>query len=225
MKALVLACVAIAAAAPRAHAKGCHEVSNVVGYEHCSRFGAWSRDQPMFPLRFEWGWLHQDFPTHPFTLPDVPIARVASERGMQNTVTDGVAMRYLGGNRLFYGGIELDTSGLVQEPQFAGLPASGVSWSIVTIEGLHWSWWRFSLGAELATGLRVTVYSYCGDQKSCALMDTEAGGVVEARVRAELFPTQHWSVGAMLGHSLIDATDRSFMVFTALHFRALDGMY
>ena len=50
MKALLVIAF-VGAAAPRAHAKGCHETSNVVGYEHCSRFGSWSRDQDVFPFQ------------------------------------------------------------------------------------------------------------------------------------------------------------------------------
>jgi hypothetical protein len=140
-------------------------------------------------------------------------------------VTDGVSSRYLGGNRLFYGGLELDTSGLVQEPQFPGLPSTGVSSSVLTIEGVHVSWWRFSIGAEIATGLRVTTYAYCNDTKNCLLSDTEATAQVDARIRIEVFPAERWSVGVLVGHSLLDATDRSFMVYTGIHFRALDGMY
>ena len=224
-KTLVLALAIIAGAAPRAHAKGCHEVSAVVGYEHCSRFGAWSRDQPVIPLRFEFGVLHQVYSTRPFVLSGASAARVATESGMPNTITDGVSSRYLAGNRLFYGGLEIDTGALMQQPQFPDVPPGGVAWSLLTIEGVHVSLWRLSVGAELATGLRVTTYSYCGDQKSCALSDTEATAEVEARVRVEMFPAEKWSVGFLFGHSLLDATDRSFMVYTGIHFRALDGMY
>jgi hypothetical protein len=223
MKALLVIAL-VAALAPRAHAKGCHEVSDVVGYEHCSRFGAWSRDQDMFPFHMEIGWIHQDFNARPFTLSDEPVARVAGD-GAFGTVADGVAVRWLGGTRLFYGGFELDSSGLTNQPQFPGLPADGASWSFLGVVGVHASLWRFAVGAELASGARVTLYSYCGNEKECALEDTQSVGVVDARVRVEMFPTQRWSVGVMYGHSLLEHDAQSLIVYTGFHLRALDGMY
>ena len=224
MKAL-LVIVLVAGLAPRAHAKGCHEVSNVVGYEHCTRFGSWSRDQDVFPFHVEMGWIHQSFTARPFTLSDQPVARAAADGSSLGTVADGGAVRWVGGTRLFYGGFEMDTSGLTTQPQFAGLPAGGATWSFLGVFGAHASLWRFAFGAELATGGRVTLYSYCGNEKECALEDTQGSGVLDARIRVDMFPAQHWSLGFMYGHSLIDHDAQSFIVYTGVHFRALDGMY
>jgi|HubBroStandDraft_6_1064221.scaffolds.fasta_scaffold69518_4 hypothetical protein len=224
MKALLVIAL-VAALAPRAHAKGCHEVSNVVGYEHCSRFGAWSREQAIFPFHMEVGWIHQDFTARPFTLSDEPVARSATDSNSYGTTADGVAVRWLGGTRLFYGGFEMDTSGLTNQPQFVGLPAAGASWSFLGVFGAHVSLWRFAVGAEIAAGARVTLYSYCSGGKSCGLEDTQDTGVLDARVRVEMFPAQRWSLGVMFGHSLLDRDAESLIVYTGFHMRALDGMY
>ncbi len=225
MKALLVIAL-VASLAPRAHAKGCHEVSTVVGYERCSRFGSWSREENLFPFHMEMGWIHQAFTARQFTLSDEPVARAASDGGSGfGTVADGVAVRWLGGTRLFYGGFELDTSGLTNQPQFPGLPADGASWSFLGVFGAHASLWRFAVGAELAAGARVTLYSYCGNEKECALEDTQGTGVLDARVRVEMFPAQRWSIGVMYGHSLLDHDAQSLIVYMGFHLRALDGMY
>jgi hypothetical protein len=223
VKALVVV-FAVAVLAPRAHAKGCHEVSRVVGYEHCFRFGGWSRDENLFPFRLEIGWIHQSFTAQPFTLPTGSVARESTDTGSLGTITDGASVRWLGGGRLVYGGLEMDTSAFDREPQVSNLPAGGASWSFLGVFGLHVSLWRFSVGAEVAAGARETLFSYCGDQRSCAQEQVESAGQVEGRLRFEVFPVPNWSLGVMYGHSMIDADAQSLMVFTGLHFRALDGM-
>jgi hypothetical protein len=229
MRAAIVIAIAIAVLAPaRAHAKGCHEISHVVGYEKCSRFGTWSRDQDIFPFHFEVGWLHEAFSTKPFQLTASDDARstTTSSGGSEGlTVGDGAAMRYLGGGRLFYGGLEFDSSGLVRQPEFAGLPpGDGVIMAGLGVFGVHASLWHFAAGVELAAGGRVTMYNYCGNEKSCGQTEAQGAGVVEGRVRVEWFPTQRWSLGVAYGKSLID-DERSFYVFTGIHLRALDGMY
>ncbi|HEY1550033.1 MAG TPA: hypothetical protein VGG28_19530 [Kofleriaceae bacterium] len=227
MKAAIIIALAIAFAPARAHAKGCHEVSHVVGYEKCSRFGMWSRDQDILPFHLEVGWLHERFSTKPFVLSgaDARTTTGSSDGGEPATIADGVATRWLAGSRLVYGGIELDAGGLAQQPQFAGLPAGdGSIMAGLGVFGIHASLWHLAGGVELAAGGRVVDYSYCGDAKSCNATEVQGGGVLEARVRAELFVTQRWSLGFAYGKSLID-DERSFYVFTGLHLRALDGMY
>jgi hypothetical protein len=220
--------LAIAALAPRAHAKGCHEISHVVGYEKCSRFGSWSRDQDIVPFQIEVGWLHERFSTKPFVLSgdDARTTGTASESSEPATVADGVAVRWLAGSRLVYGGIELDAGGLDQQPQFAGLPEGGGSLMAgLGVFGVHASLWRFAAAVELAAGGRVVSYDYCGGGKtSCNATEIQGGGVVEARVRVEWFATQHWSLGFAYGKSLLD-DEHSLSVFTGIHLRALDGMY
>jgi hypothetical protein len=223
VKTLVIIAI-VASLAPRAHAKGCHEVSRVVGYEHCFRFGGWSRDEHVFPLRLEVGWIHQDFMAKPLMLSGDAVARTAGDADSLATVADGVAVRWLGGGRLVYGGLEMDTSGLEREPQVPDLPASGASWSFLGVFGVHASLWRFAFGVEVAAGSRITLFSYCGDQKSCPQQDTQFAGVIDGRVRAEVFPVPNWSLGVIYGHSMFDASAQSFIVYTGLHFRALDGM-
>jgi hypothetical protein len=229
MRAAIVIAFAIAILAPaRARAKGCHEISHVVGYEKCSRFGKWSRDQDIVPLVMEVGWLHETYPTKPFVLGSDADARTigGASDTMPSTVSNGVSIRWLAGNRLLYGGLEFDSGGMTQMPQFANLPAgTGATFEGLGVFGVHASLWRFAAGLELAAGARGSMYSYCGNQKSCSETDTVGQGIVEARVRVEWFPVQDWSFGVAWGHSLLDSQDRSFYVFTGIHMRALDGMY
>ncbi|HEY1817986.1 MAG TPA: hypothetical protein VGG74_36840 [Kofleriaceae bacterium] len=223
MKPLVIIAI-IASLAPRAHAKGCHEVSRVVGYEHCFRFGGWSRDEAVFPLQLDLGWFHQSFMARPFTITTEAPGRESIEPSTLGAITDGLSMRFLGGSRLVYGGLEMDTSALENMPLIPDLPESGASWSFLGVFGLHASLWRFTVGAEVAAGARIALFSYCDGGKACAQEDVQSLGVVDGRVHFEVFPHPNWSLGVMYGHSLLDANDQSFMLYTGLHFRAIDGM-
>jgi hypothetical protein len=227
MRALIVIALAVATLAPaRAHAKGCHEISHVVGYEKCTRFGMWSRDLDWFPFHLEVGWLHESFSTKPFVLSGVDARTTAMpSEGEPTTVADGASVRWLGGTRLLYGGLEMDSAGLVRQPEFTGLPAGdGSVFAGLGVIGVHTSLWRFAAGIELAAGGRVTAYDYCGSEKSCNQSEVQGAGVVEGRVRVEWFPVQRWSLGVAYGKSLID-DERSLYVFTGIHLRALDGMY
>jgi hypothetical protein len=65
---VVLALAASVIAARPAAAKGCHEKSHVVGHERCSRFGEWSRDQPILPLWVDVGFMRHSFQSQPVML-------------------------------------------------------------------------------------------------------------------------------------------------------------
>jgi hypothetical protein len=223
MKTLVMAAVAVGTLAPSAHAKGCHEISHVVGYEHCSRFGMWSRDQDIPSLRIEWGWVEHRFEARPFQLPTEPLVRTSAD-GSLETVANGFAHRILYGAPLIYGGIELQAAGLSTQPAVPGLPASGVSVAALGVVGAHASLGRFASAVELAGGARYTGYDYCAT-KDCPLYTDQGAAELEARARFDVFLGQHWSFTFAYAHSLIDRNDSSIFVFTGIHIRPMDGMY
>lgn len=222
MKALAMAAVAVAAVATHAHAKGCHEVSHVVGYEHCTRFGTWSRDQDIPAIRIEWGWIEHRFDARPFQLPTEPLLR--TQDGSLETVANGFAHRILYGAPLIYGGLELQAAGLTTQPIFPGLPPTGVSVAALGVVGAHASLGRFAGALEVAGGARYTGYTYCAT-KNCALYVDQGAGELEARARFDVFLGQQLSFSFAYAHSVIDRDDSSVFVFFGIHIRPMDGMY
>jgi hypothetical protein len=220
----------VAALAPRAaDAKGCHEVSDVVGLQHCSRFGMWSRDADLPRLWIDIGYFHQRFDSEPFTLAAAPLATphpldLATE-------TSGVGLRFLGGiGHTFYTGFELLPGMVVDEPQGIGLqPTYGMSFAFHPIAGVHVERYRIALSAELAPGFRATEFVYCAPGTTCKGAnfsdETQARLELQARVRADFYLAPQLSIGVGYGRSLLDRDDHIFMVSGALHIRPMDGMW
>ncbi len=231
MKALALAAVAIAALAPRAaHAKGCHEVSDVVGLQRCSRYGTWSREADVPRLWIDIGWFYQRFTSEPFTLAAAPLATAPATVGL-GTGVSGAAVRWLGGlGHVLYVGGELMPGGVTDMPRVIGLqPTYGVYFGVHGVAGAHVERYRVGLSAELATGFRVTEFVYCEPGTNCKgdnfSDDTQTRLELQARVRADFFLAPHWTIGVGYGRSLVDRDDHIMMVTTAVHIRPMDGMW
>jgi hypothetical protein len=208
----------------RAEAKGCHEVSGVVGYEKCTWFGTWSRDVDVPPLWLDFAFFHHRYVSEPFTL-DQTAARAGTPESLA-TLADGFSFRALYG-RLLYGGIELNTGWLVTTPQPTGMTKVGYAIDMEghAVAGVHVALWRFGIGTELAAGGRAEDLVNCNAKNpACHQVDVwQTRRELEARVHADLFVAPTWSFGVSFGKSLIDRDDTRFMVYTGLHFRALDG--
>ncbi len=222
----VAALAIIAVAGRAAAAKGCHETSHVVGHEHCTRFGNWSRDQPGPALVIDIGFVRHRFQSEPFSLGTGALS-VAPTRGDLATVSaDPMANRILVGiDGLFYAGADFDMGWLSTVPRGSGTPAaSGVLGEAHAIGGVHIAEWRVSVGAELAIGGRFT-----------ALAPTAPPGVVvesafatrrelEARATIDFWITPHLSLGGGFGKSLITTDDTRFFLYLGGHLKAMDGM-
>lgn len=222
MKALLV--LLVIAIPVRAHAKGCHEVSSVVGYEHCSWFGTWSRDTPVFPFWLDLTYYHHSYASEPYSL-EASAAHTAAP-GDLATTAQGFLFRMLAG-RLVYAGIELGGGALSTRPRAldGAMPAFGSAGEGHLIVGAHVALWRFGLGAELAAGGRFEVLASCDPHVAACMQasDTQARRELELRVHADLFLTPRWSLGVLAGKSAIDAGDRELLIYTGIHVRALDG--
>lgn len=222
MRALLITITAVAslaAIAARADAKGCHERSWVVGYEHCSRFGDWSRDQDVIPMVVEAGWLHRDYTIDPFQLSGGRSAPA------QRVIGNGFVLRVLGGTRIFYTGVEFDYAYLTQAPDFANTNPITEELGVLAVAGAHASLWRLAGGIEFVAGYQHTTLDYCPTNADCADEIGQSEGQVGARAHATLFLTPHLSAGVAYGHSLIERGDSTVMLTIGGHFAAIDAMY
>ncbi len=230
VRALALA-AAVALLAPRAaHAKGCHEISDVVGLERCTRFGMWSRDADVPRLWIELGYFHEHFQSEPLALD--ASSRASSPQPLDlGTGAYGATVRaLLGLGDAFYTGIELLPGAAIDEPTASGLtPMAGATFAMHGIAGVHVERYRVALSGELASGFRVAQLAYCVPDTDCKgtsfYGDTQTRLELQARVRADLYFHPNLSLSVGYGRSLVDRDDRIFMVGAAFHIRAMDGMW
>ncbi|HEX4454815.1 MAG TPA: hypothetical protein VH143_28340 [Kofleriaceae bacterium] len=222
MKLVVLAVTLLAA---RADAKGCHEHSDVVGFQHCSHFGEWSPDDPQDPRL----WLELGDLTERFVAPAVSFATGTGVEGAASHVTStAVALRVLyAPDAIFYVGGELAFGGLVELSEQLPRRATDDGAMFVSarvITGAHVIVRRFGFAAELASGLRHYDISACIDDDCMANPDVGHTQLeVDARVRVDFFFSRMGSVGVVAGNGLVDRSDHEAMVMLAVHMRAMDG--
>jgi hypothetical protein len=220
----LIAGLAVALAARAAHAKGCHEVSDVVGYHHCTRFGiAWSREADTPRITVELGHYFRHFEARPFTLDDTPVSTGGATDW--HATADGEYGRVLAGiGPYLYAGVEFDGGGLDRLPRTTGTAVGeGTELVPLAVAGVHViERYRVALSAELAAGVRYDDYAACGTE-GCP--DTsQLRTALEARAHVSIFFHPQLSVDLGYGHSLLDAHDRIFTFSVAVHGRVMDGM-
>ena len=222
--ALAFTCALLGAAGRRAEAKGCHEVSDVVGYQKCSFFGTWSREAAVAPVWLELGFQSHHFRSAPFTLDPQPLLARAAGTDLATT-SAAPTMRMLVGT-LLYGGFELGGGWLSHTPPASGIVpvASSTYLEGALIAGAHVAVWRVAFGAELAAGGRVTQFSPCASNKCGQTPESQSRWQLEARARIDAFIAPRFSIGLSVGRSLIDANDTTYVVNLGAHIRAIDGM-
>ncbi len=222
MKLVIVALMLIAA---RADAKGCHEYSDVVGFQHCSHFGMWSPDDPQDPRL----WLEIGDLTERFALPSVSfVSGTGVEGATAHATATAVALRMLYGfDAIFYVGGELAFGGLVDVPEQLPRRATSDGADFVStraIAGAHTAVRGFELAAELAAGMRYYDIGACIDDACMA--DPDVGHArleIDARARVDFFFSRVGSIGVAVGNGLVDVGDHEVMIMLAAHIRAMDG--
>jgi hypothetical protein len=225
MKHAIAIVIAVLGAAPSADAKGCHEHSDVVGFQHCSHFGEWSPDDPNGPRV----WVEIGDVTERFAAREAVFANAMAAEGAMSAMTaNAFVMRVLYGfDRWFYAGGELELGGLVQAPvvTMAGMPRDGNSFfSMHAVAGVHTRVRRFVIAAELAGGFGSYDISACTAPSCDHIVDVgHTLADVDARLRVDYFLPRFISIGVAVGNGLVDRDDRDVMVMLAVHARAMDG--
>jgi hypothetical protein len=228
VRAIVVVALALVLAVQRyAHAKGCHEISDVVGIERCRRYGHWSRESGWGRAWVDLDFVGQHLAVPPYSLAGSPatpmtVGAVAQQRETTlNMYGYAQSVRYAF-SRLFYTGFELGWGAASLLPVMPGAP-TGATGDLFThvIAGAHVERFRLGLAGELAVGPNLGDCSDrgCGGRKVVVRTDAEA------RVRLDLFLHPQFSLGVGYGQSLVTPDAHSLIIGLALHFRALDGMW
>jgi hypothetical protein len=222
-----------------ASAKGCTEVSDIVGYEHCERFGSeWSADRlPRVTLS---AFVYRDLfdPSgHTFNATackncqGYPFAGRAFGGELLESLGAGyevdgylVGPLYLGGRMGF--GFGRNAVPAVTTPDLA-VSASSSSWTYSDLfEGLIGAripLGRLSLQLELAGGGRVASVSI--DTSRGSMSATGAGWVLAPHTSVEAWVTPNVAVGVFAESNLLDARESAIGLSIGYHVRSFDGAF
>ncbi|MEO8846892.1 MAG: hypothetical protein ABI591_05655 [Kofleriaceae bacterium] len=226
MKSLAIV-VALSGSASAGH-RTCHEVSSVVGYQECSRFGVgWSGRS----MSWELGGAVLE-------LPFEPIDRMVTTNDAHATAPNGslrvhaIRLRNVYGlTDHFYIASDLVLGSMSSMPTILidvvardgstiGGQQRGWLTGLELAAGLRTNTGPLQLGGELAFGPRLALIST--DRAPGALF-SQADLALEARVHASVFLSPHWSAGVMLGTSMVERADTSITIAIALHVFPYDG--
>ena len=225
MKAAVVAGAVVLASAPAYAGHACHETSEVLGHQTCSRFGTgWSGPT----LAWELGW----------TMQRVPLDAVDRETPTVHA-TSAAASGDVRGLRLrslydlvehFYIVTDVAVGALSRPPlvldpvQRTTMPVDATTsgWMFAGVLGAGG---RVAVGpivlrSELAFGARLAEYA---DPRVPATFFGQGGPILEARADASVWLSLHWSAGVMLATSLVEHNDTSITFGLAVHAFPYDG--
>lgn len=225
----------------------CEETSDVVGYRHCTRFGAWGMNPRLPQLVIEGGVVVRQFGTlldgqsasyrhgdESLTYRVIaPMHRRAIDTAVLSTLRAS-----LGLTRGLYAGAEVDLGGLVRSADAAtemmttgafGSPdlrqeGGFVVDSLATV-GLRGAIHAGGLGIEIAGGMRAASYGFRSIYHDCIRPTSVMAyaPVAEARARGELWLSPWLTAGLTIGTSLIESGTWMGGLFIGVHSRAFGG--
>jgi hypothetical protein len=210
-------------------AKGCHEISDVLGYQHCSRYGLWSRDADTPRMWIDLGFFHRNFAADPTELGYAARSTTATTPIDPNSTANGFDWRIVGAlSRVVYVGGESQWGWINEGPALAADSGPGGPYfGFHALAGAHVEKYRFALAGELAAGVRLDELVYCLTPTCKGAGQLTAGQArreLEARGRLDFFFSPEVSLGFGYGRSVIERGDSMWMINMSVHGRAMDGM-
>lgn len=242
-------CLVVVLTGSNARAKGCTEVSDVVGEQKCSRYGAgWSIERS-FPITFRFGLRYAEFSTSGATFKEQfkKKHRPKGYRGysfsgdtlgvprLSGIGMDGGVTLFLVGQLYSGGEVGVGFGSFHRRTFTTGKHTlsnhSGVNVTIVhggVPIGYRIPLGRASLRGEMFMGFVSASVSH--DVRAPTIPEApsaaSAGAVrwlVEPRVAADIWFTQHVSFGVYGGVNLVDTGGRVLGLSLTYHHRAFDG--
>lgn len=227
----------------------CVDDSDVHGFRHCTKFGAWAGNMRIPRLFVELGSSMRAFQSglgertgtvqhglEQFAYRVVmPTAQDASrDLAMTTTLRLGFGI-----SRHLYSGLDGEIGGLVAPatataemtttPGTYGSPdvqqGSGLVLGIAGVAGYRAVGSRGSIALEGAGGLRSVRYKFDSSYHECETSTTivDNRAIVEARARAELWLNPWLTAGVTLGSSVLDRDDWMAGIYLGAHSRAFAG--
>jgi hypothetical protein len=225
----------------------CTDDSDVVGYRHCTSFGAWASKLGLPHIAFEAGAIVRRFGSlldgqtgHVTHGGEAFAYRVATPVGGPRSLDTAVlsTMRAtVGLSHGFYSAVELDLGGLAQPGRAQAEMSTGtfgtpdlaprrgfVADSLGTI-GVHSALHGGGVGVELSGGMRAVSYHFRSSYHDCEQMTvvTAVAPIAEARVRGELWLSPWVTAGVTAGTSVLESHAWMGGLYIGLHTRAFGG--
>lgn len=227
----------------------CVEVSDTVGRKKCSEFGSGWAIEKQLPITFRFGFRYNEFSTGDRTFREA----FRSRSRPKNYVGYRIPGSALGVPRLQTGGVDGGVAFFIVDQLYIGLEGgitfgamdsrtiSLPSKQLVLVNdtgadvnmahygaplGYRIPLGRASIRAEMFFGgVDVTISHRAVNERGETLYRAETGGraLIEPRVAADIWFTQHISFGAYAGLNLLDTRGRALGLSLTWHHRAFDG--
>jgi hypothetical protein len=225
----------------------CEDKSEVVGYRHCTPFGAWATNLAIPHIVVEGGVIVRQFEsllgsqagsvTHgtesfAYRVLTPPRTRLL-DTAVLSTLRAGVGLPYglyaaaeadLGGlTRPAHVATEMLSTGSLGSPDLAQERGFVVDSALAV--GVHGQVHGGGLAVELAGGVRAASYSFESSYHGCLQPTsvTAVAPIVEARVRGELWVSPWLTAGLTAGTSVLDRHAWMGGLYLGVHTRAFGG--
>jgi hypothetical protein len=244
---VAFAAVALVLLASRpAHARGCSEVSDIVGYEHCNRFGdGWAVDR-RFPLFLGFGLQHSLFDPNGLTF--------QQETGKGVALANDASLPHFDGGSLGVGGLESFGFDVRVGGYFLGPLYTGVDFgwgfghndmAVVSSNGTTFTPSRSSFNTSENTfgsllGIRLPLGRLSLRLEELAALRTEEiseetptgemrmgafRGVLETRALVDVWATPNVTLSVFGGTNALDTNEHSAGLTLEYHGRSFDGAF
>lgn len=228
-------------------AQACADTNDVIGFRHCTKFGAWATNLRRPHIIVEGGAIVRQFGslldhqtgsvTHGTESFAYRVIAQPRSRPLDTAVLSTLRASASLSHGL-YAAVEVDLGGLTQAGRAATEMLSTGSFgspelrqdrgflvdSLGTI-GIHGAMHAGGLGVELAGGMRAVSYSFQSNYLTCqqATSITALAPVAEARVRGELWLSPWITAGVTIGTSVIEKGTWMGGLYLGVHTRAFGG--
>jgi hypothetical protein len=225
----------------------CTESTDIEGYRECQRFGMWAVALRLPRITIETGMAVRRFADHlagasgSVTHGDERFTYRVVMPGRPEALDTTVSWTARGtvGSRHLYAGLEVELGGVASSAPAGtqmesvgafGNPTltqdSGIEFGAYGVAGVRMSSTHGAVAAELAGGVRTISYQFASTYHDCQQLSMidDTRGVVEARVRGELWISPWLAVGATVGNSVIARDDWMAGVYLSAHSRAYGGL-
>ena len=235
-------------AASQAPTGGCIDDTDVLGYRHCTSFGAWGGNLRLPKLFVELGSSVRQFGsglprqqgsvTHGQESFSYRVVMPQSSSVPIDTAATTTLRLGLISSHGFYAAFDSELGGLssaasaatemMSTGTFGGpqlVQQGGLVMGAYGVAGVRGSLGRATLAVEGAGGVRSVRYHFDSTYHACESTSTiqDTRGVVEARARAEVWAGPWFTFGATVGANLAERGDWLAGLYLGLHSRAYAG--
>lgn len=181
----------------------CQESNDIVGFRECTPFGSWARRRT--PVFLDLGMHGREYGV------------ISPARGRATALASALRIGLDIGSH-GYLAFEGELGGAATSGELAMLSTGGTFVGGYGVIGARAGGSTATLSAELAAGVRDI-----SDGRNDRMAVSTASGVLEARVRGEVWLTPWISAGATVGSSLVDRGDWMAGFYIGVHARAFGG--